>query len=265
MGNHIRVLVLKFFLIYLRPLIETGRVYAALSPLYHKDKGTSKWSFYTDKEEFIKYVRDIFYKEHSLFHAAKKTPFTKTELTTLIINNNKYDEWLQSIADNYAIYPVLLEDLMILRKKSFKDIKKNLEAKYPYLHVNQKNGYPVLEGIVNDVACEFVFNENLVNACSLILPYIDNSEKRYIVNGQKIGLFELLQLYRKSEPRNLERAKGLGAMNGRELGYCTLDPARRKLLRYTTEDIEKEIELMRAANDDKFSLIKDLDLSNFEF
>lgn len=246
-------------------MIEDGRVYAGLSPLYHENKGTKKWRYFIDKDDFIRYVRDIFYRDHQLYHMRKNVQFTKAELTSLITNNNKYDGLLKTIADNYAIYPVLLEDLMILRDKSFKDIKKNLEAKYPYLRVNLKNNYPVLEGIVNDVSCEFVFNENLIKACNIILPYLDASEKRYLLDGQKVGLYELITMYRQSEPRNLERAKGLGSLDAAELGYSTLDPDHRKLIRYTTQDLEREIEEMRKANDDKFQLIKGLDISNYDF
>ena len=264
-GYHIRVLLLKCFLVYFRPLVEAGRIYAAISPLYHVSKGTKNWKYFIDRDDFIKYVRDIFYKEHSLFHAHKKTSFTKSELTALISNNSKYDGYLKAIADNYAIYPVLLEDLMILRNKSFKDIKKCIEGKYPYLKVSCQNNYPVLEGIVNDVSCGFVFNENLVNACSVILPYLDASEKRYILDGRKVGLYELITIYRQSEPKNIERAKGLGSLDASEIGFSTLDPNHRKLIRYTAEDIEAEIEEMRKSNDDKFQLIKDLDLSDYEF
>ena len=264
-GYHIRVLLLKFFLLYFRSLVEEGRVYAALSPLYHINKGTKNWKYYIDRDDFIKYVRDIFYKEHQLLHIHKKTSFNKSELTSLITNNHKYDEILKSISDNYAIYPVLLEDLMILRNKSTKEIKKLIEGKYPYLKVSIKNNYPVVEGIVNDVSCEFVFNENLINACSSILPYIDASEKRYILDGRKIGLYELLISYRQSEPKNIERAKGLGSLDAGEIGYSTLDPEHRKLIRYTADDIEAEIEEMRKTNDDKFQLIKDIDLSTVEF
>ena len=63
----------------------------------------------------------------------------------------------------------------------------------------------------------------------------------------------------------MERAKGLGALDAREIGISTLAVENRKLLRYTVTDINKEIEAMRKANDDKFSLIKDIDISQYEF
>ena len=97
------------------------------------------------------------------------------------------------------------------------------------------------------------------------MPYIDRSEKRYLLDGQKVGLYELIKIYRQSEPKNIERAKGLGSLDPAEIGYSTLDPARRKLIRYTPQDIEAEIEEMRRVNYDQFQLIKDLDISQYEF
>ena len=92
----------------------------------------------------------------------------------------------------------------------------------------------------------------------------DKSEKRYILNGHRIGLYQLISTFRKSEPKNIER-KRFGFLNDIEIGESTLDPRNRKLLRYTTEDITREIEEMRQVNDDKFTLIKDIDISQYEF
>ena len=264
MGQHIRTLVLKFLLVFCRPLIEAGRVYAALSPLYHTGKGTKDWKYYIDMNDFIRYVRDDFFKNHSIFHDRKKQPFTKTELLSLIQSNNKYDGLLRHISDNYAIDPVLLEDLLILRNLSPKEIKKNIENRYRDLHVIQQNNSLLIDGIVGEFKQTLVFNNNILKECQELLPYLDRSEKRYLLDGQRVGLYELLSIYRESEPEN-ERAKGLGSLNAAEIAESTMDPKHRKLLRYTPDNIEEEIMEMRKVNDDKFLLLKDVDISEFEF
>lgn len=60
-GAHIQVLLLTFFYRYMRPLIEAGRVYIALPPLYKVSKGSGK-------NEKIEYAWD----EEGLQEAIKK-------------------------------------------------------------------------------------------------------------------------------------------------------------------------------------------------
>ena len=49
-GAHIQILLLTFFYHYMRPLIEEGKLYIALPPLYKLDYGKKKFYAYSDEE-----------------------------------------------------------------------------------------------------------------------------------------------------------------------------------------------------------------------
>ena len=264
-GYHIRTLVLKFLLLYCRPLVEAGRVYIGLSPLYIVDKGKRTVKYFIDKMEFIRYVRDQFCKSTTILHEKNKKPFTKDEIQKLIYSNDSYDVLLNTIASNFSVDPILLEDIVILRNKPFNDIKKCIQNKYKDMRVRKENGLVIMEGIVRDLYQIVVLNDQFISAFSPLIPFIDRCEKRYIMNGTKVGLYEIINSFRQSEPKNIERAKGLGELNPSELGESTLNPTNRRLLRYTCADIEREIEEMRNLDSDKFNLIKNIDISVYQF
>ena len=267
-GLHIRTLILKFLLSYCRPLIEAGRVYAGLTPLYNVDMGTKNWKYFIDMNAVIDYVRKEFLRTHEICHDRTKKKFSTSEFNAFINKFKDYDKIMEHIAYNKAINPILLEDILVMRNMSFSKIKQAFNKKYPYLDVSQKKGVTILNGLVDNGESgvqSVVITPQFMNDIGPLIPYIDASEKRYLINKKRVGLYELTHEIRNSEPKNMERAKGLGEMNPRELGISTLDPAHRKLLRYTTNDINKEIELMRKVNDDKFSLLKGIDISQYEF
>ena len=49
-GSHIQVLLLTFFYRYMKPLIDAGKVYVALPPLYKATKGKEVWYAFNDEE-----------------------------------------------------------------------------------------------------------------------------------------------------------------------------------------------------------------------
>ena len=49
-GAHIKTLLLTFFFRYMKPLVEAGQLYIAVSPLFRVEKGKKRYYAYTDRE-----------------------------------------------------------------------------------------------------------------------------------------------------------------------------------------------------------------------
>ena len=240
-----------------------------MSPLYHINRKTKKWQYFIDKDDFLVYVRNQFCKNNTVAHAKNKKVFTHKELDKLIDDFGDYDLLMDTISSNLSIYPVLLEDILILQYNAkyskFSIFKNKIESKYKYLKVEKRNGQVVVDGLAYNLAHTIVISQQFLDFCRPLYAPLEKSEKRYLLNGSKVGLYELIRTYRQSEPSNIERAKGLGTLNDVEIGISTLSPENRKMLRYTAQDINKEIEEMRKVNDKKFTLIEGVDISTFEF
>ena len=156
---------------------------------------------------------------------------------------------------------------MILHGDKPSQIKKTLTKKYKYLNVREENHILVVDGLANEKVQTAVFNQNMMSDCSeRIARFIQNSDPMgYILNGQVVSLYKLMEEFNKYTPAKLQRYKGLGEMDPPELGISALHPEfNRTLIRYTTNDIIKEIEEIRRIDSDKSELLKDTDIAGFD-
>lgn len=267
-GNHIKALLLRFFIMYMPQLIEAGRVYAALPPLYGIKLGKDKYIYLRDRMDYIKYIQKDFSKNNKVYELKSKTPMRPAELSKLLYVNIDYVRELTRVADNHAINPLLLESVLTLRYNKVSDakFKSSIMKQFKYIDkVEKKKGTIVIEGLVDSKYQTVFVNDTLMQESKRVLDIIaQNKMLAYKVNGEVMSIYELMKLFDKSAPASIQRYKGLGEMDGARLFNSTLDPENRCLIRYTIENVKEEIESIKFYEDNKSRLIEDVKVSRFE-
>ena len=86
----------------------------------------------------------------------------------------------------------------------------------------------------------------------------------YKLNGEVVSLYGLMNTFDKSVPKNIERYKGLGEMDGPRLEESTVSPKNRTLIQYTIEDFKKELDQIKYYESNKYELIAHAKLTRFD-
>lgn len=261
-GAHIRTLVLKFMLMYCLPIITSGRFYSLVPPLYGITV-KSKKLYFTEKLDFVKYIENKFSAQNivSYENGFKMTP---SEVIELLFKNMDYVSALEQVANTFAINPYLLEKCLNLRNESYTVFKKEIHRNYRFLNVDKKNDTIIISNLLDDKYQMVFFNQKLLDNCIHVLPYIDGPIKNVLLNNKLTSLYGLMKAFERFIPIN-SRYKGLGEMNGKELAESTLHTqANRTLMRYSIDDVKKEIEAIRLIESDKSVLLKDIKVTKFD-
>ena len=265
-GNHIKALLLRFFILYMPQMIEAGKVYAALPPLYGIKVG-KKYVYLRDRMDYIKYIQKDFSKNNKVSTIDGKV-LSPRELSKILYVNLDYDVTVKRIADNHAIDPVLLESILILiyNKTSFAKLSSSIKKQFKFIEsISKKNNTIVIEGLVNSKYQTVFVNDTLIQESKEILDYIEKNESlAYRVNGEVRSIYELMVLFNKSAPTSIQRYKGLGEMDGKRLFDSTLDPQNRTLIQYTIDSVKEEIDTIRYYENDMSRLLQTTKLSRFE-
>lgn len=265
-GNHIKALLLRFFILYMPQMIEAGKVYAALPPLYGIKVG-KKYVYLRDRMDYIKYIQKDFSKNNKVSTIDGKV-LSPRELSKILYVNLDYDVTVRRIADNHAIDPVLLESILILtyNKVSFTKLSSSIKKQFKFIEsISKKNNTIVIEGLVNSKYQTVFVNDTLIQESKEILDYIEKNESlAYRVNGEVKSIYELMVLFNKSAPTSIQRYKGLGEMDGKRLFDSTLDPQNRTLIQYTIDSVKEEIDTIRYYENDMSRLLQTTKLSRFE-
>lgn len=261
-GSHISALLLRMFVLYFPFLIEAGKVYKAIPPLYMVKEGKKK-RYFTDNFEYIKYIQKTFLSQND-FRDLKNNPLQGNDVTKFFLKNTDYVYYMEKLANTYAVDPYLAE--LVLNHYvnngntvKFDKLQKEVKSNYRFMDVYKDNDTIVVKGTI-DKSNLIIISDKFLMDCQNVLRIInDNSSLLYILNGKKSTIYTIMKAYEATTPANRQRYKGLGEMNDGELGESTLRPGSdRTLIRYTIESAKDAINFIREYESDSKKILTEI-------
>lgn len=263
-GYHIASLIMRFFIMYMPGLLESGRVYKSQPPLYGIEISKDKYKYFTYKIDYVKYIQNQFTKKNEVKYMNGKK-ISQNELSGILYTNIDYVYEVNRIANRYSIDAVLLESVLTLKDKPISELKRNLKKLFRFINVFNKNKVTVIEGAHNNKYQTLFLNDKLIYDCTNILTIMrKNKDLVYLLNDKPVSLYQLMDTFEKMSPSSIERYKGLGEMNGEKLFDSTVSPDNRTLIRYTIEDVNKELETIRHYESNKWELLVGVQVTRFD-
>lgn len=266
-GSHIRTLLLTFFYRQMPEIIKNGYLYIAKPPLYKVKKG-KKETYIKDDEEMDKYQIKIAL-EGAKLHSSKNTSvlIEGKILKYLILEYNEVQKIMQRL--KHLIPLELLQAFLQIPKLcnlnnkivvqewidiliNFLNIKNNFNIKYFGKITDNKekiNFEPVIYVCINGLTKNYLINSEFIysyeyNRICLLSDKLRNiiTKTTYIERGensQSISDFSQVIKFLIKESRRgmyIQRYKGLGEMNPKQLWDTTMDPNNRIMLRVNIKD-----------------------------
>jgi len=266
-GSHIRTLLLTFFFRQMPELISRGNVYIAQPPLY-KIKHGKQERYLKDDAEMQEYLL-----ENALAEAVLHTrsgDVQGTELANLCRSYLAIDQTVKRLSRRYdtkalqkLIYMSKITPAQLKEKKQAEKIASELQSQL----MGDQNGhrrYEVSVGIdtrnnlnelqvarhehgsvtVTKIDLEFVSSGEYASMCALgerLAKYFsDETTIERADKSQKVPSVNEMLEWLMSEARRgqtIQRYKGLGEMNPEQLWETTMDPAVRRLLKVSVDDV----------------------------
>ena len=274
-GYHIASLLLRFFILYMPQLIQAGKVYKAVPPLYSIPKKGGE-EYFTRNIDFVKYIQKSYLTNNKVTTLNGKSQLSGKDATLFFMNNEDYIYWLERLANTYSVEPKLVEMALFhyIRGDKLSDIQKDLKKMYRFMDVKKVGNIIVYSGTIKESVFLPIHEQMLKDSAEMIKIINKNKEWYYKINGEIGTIYDIMEGFEKTQPSHLQRYKGLGEMDEDQLAESTLLPditiplkvddgkrtrnvtGNRTLIRYTLEDAKEEIELIRKYESDYSQLFK---------
>jgi len=262
---HIQSLILTYFYRYIPQLIQDGRMWLAMSPLYSILENKKRLYFLND-EEYIAYISEKISTDFKINSNGKS--LGKPQIKTLLSKSQSYINKIKEMQDKYNIHIDIieyiydlsikcedLEEMITLINKNFPDINAKFnddnDIEILGLYDNEFHSFTIDELFLNELGDLWSVYESIKNKDELTYSY-KNSEFKSIYLAKLIRL-----MYEKCSPKTRVRLKGLGEQSAMELWETTMNPDNRRITKVTMDDFEEAGNIIEILMGKKASLRRD--------
>lgn len=263
-GAHISDLLLLMCLKMFPGLVEAGKVFKAVPPLYGIPMGRNRTQYFAERVDFVRYMQKEFYKKNSVTYMNKK-PVDNTTFSGILMNYADYQYDFSMISERYKLNPVLLEIVLssYVKGDKFETLRKRITSEFRFMensNVTKMPGGTIrIKGLINGRIETLFYNDRFIKDCEPILDSIKRAVKanqmEFLVNGVKMGLYDLVSSAMNSIS-SMSRFKGLGEMNADQLAESTMSPDTRTLIQYTVNDINESVKIIRQYDSNKKMILQ---------
>ena len=261
-GAHIADLLLLVFLKMFPGLVESGRVYKAVPPLYGIPT-KNRMQYFSERVDFVRYMQKEYYKKN-IVTDIKGKQIDPSTFSRLLIENSDYVYDFSTISERYKLNPILLEIVLTsyINKESFSTLRKRITSEFRFMENNniEKRGDTiVIKGLINDRIETLFYNDRFIKDCEPLIEPIrramSQKHMEFKINGNKVGLYDLVSTAMNSLG-TVNRFKGLGEMNDTQLRESTMSPETRTLIQYTIDDINETMKIIRQYDSNKKMILQ---------
>ena len=133
-GAHIANLLLLMCLKMFPGLVEAGKVFKAVPPLYAIPMGRNRTQYFAERVDFIRYMQKEYYKKNTVAYMNKKS-VDSTTFSNILLNYSDYQYDFSIISERYKLNPILLEIVLssYVKKTKFRDTEKASTSEFRFM------------------------------------------------------------------------------------------------------------------------------------